>query len=203
MQWSGYNSYFQWLEQCYIIRSSTIECHSFRSCKSVKLKKPTSGPRSLDLNLDTKSCVVTGATARRTVLISSSVTGDTLTLALALFEEAAAFDVGFEEAGAGASSLMPDVLVSYAKKNHFNTDLEKSIHVHGKLRFGFLQMRSKQSLLTDSTFTFFEAVPPDVFASSPPDFLFCLDFDAGGVLRACPDEGVGLAGLLSTGSSFG
>jgi hypothetical protein len=64
-------------------------------------------------------------------------------------------------------------------------------------------MYSEQSLLTDSTFTFFEAVPPEVLASSPPAFLFCLDFDAGGVLRACPDEGVGLAGLLSTGSSFG
>jgi hypothetical protein len=83
--------------------------------------KPTSGPRSLDLNLDTKSCVVTGATARRTVLISSSVTGDTL--ALALFEEAVAFDVGFEEDG--ASTLIPGVLVSYAKNNHFNTSKDE------------------------------------------------------------------------------
>jgi hypothetical protein len=63
---------------------------------------------------------VTGATARRTVLISSSVTGDTL--ALAVFEEAVAFDVGFEEDG--VSSLMPDGLVSYTKNNHFNTNLK-------------------------------------------------------------------------------
>lgn len=75
---------------------------------TVILKNPTSGPRSLDLNLDTKSCVVTGATARRTVLISSSVTGDTL----ALFDEAEAFGVGFDEDG--ASSLILDVFVSCA-----------------------------------------------------------------------------------------
>lgn len=71
-------------------------------------KRPTSGPRSLDLNLDTRSCVVTGATARRTLLISSSVTGDTF---VPLFDEAEVFDVGFAEAG--VSSLMPDAFVSY------------------------------------------------------------------------------------------
>lgn len=83
---------------------------------TVMLKKPTSGPRSLDLNLDTKSCVVTGATARRTVLISSSVTGDIL----ALRDEAEAFGVGFEEDG--ASSLMLDVFVSYAKNKTRHLD---------------------------------------------------------------------------------
>jgi hypothetical protein len=65
---------------------------------------------------------VNGATARRTVL-----TGDTL--ALGLFEEAVAFDVGFEEDG--VSSLMPDALVSYSKNNHFNNNLKNSVHVHG------------------------------------------------------------------------
>jgi hypothetical protein len=49
------------------------------------------------------------------------VTGDTL--ALALFEEAVAFDVGFEEDG--ASTLIPGVLVSYAKNNHFNTSKDE------------------------------------------------------------------------------
>jgi hypothetical protein len=76
-----------------------------------ELKKATSGPRSLDLNLDTKSCVVTGATARRTLLISSSVTGDTFA---PLFDEAEAFDVGLAEDG--ASSLTTDAFVSYTKK---------------------------------------------------------------------------------------
>lgn len=73
-------------------------------------KRPTSGPRSLDLNLDTKSCVVTGATARRIFLISSSVTGDTF---VPLFDGAEAFGVDFAEDD--ASSLMPDAFVSYSK----------------------------------------------------------------------------------------
>lgn len=77
-------------------------------------KRPTSGPLSLDLNLDTKSCVVTGATARRTLLISSSVTGDTF---VPLFDDAEVFDVGFAENG--GSSLMPDALVSYSKWNYY------------------------------------------------------------------------------------
>ena len=61
--------------------------------------------------------MVTGATARRTVLISSSVTGDTL----ALLDEAEAFGVGFEEDG--VSSLILDVFVSYAnnKTHHLDT----------------------------------------------------------------------------------
>jgi hypothetical protein len=49
-------------------------------------------------------------------------------LALELFEEALAFD-GFVEDG--VSSLVHDASVSYAKNNHFNTNLKKIIHVHG------------------------------------------------------------------------
>ena len=75
---------------------------------------PTSGPRSLDLNLDTRSCVVTGATARRTLLISSSVTGITF---VPLFDEAEDFDVGF--AKEGASSLIFDAFVSYTKRYYY------------------------------------------------------------------------------------
>jgi hypothetical protein len=43
------------------------------------------------------------------------------------FQEAVAFD-GFEEDG--VSSFVHDASVSYAKNNHFNTNLKKSIHVH-------------------------------------------------------------------------
>ena len=82
--------------------------------KRMVSKWPTSEPRSLDLNLDTKSCVVTGATARRTLLISSSVTGD---MFVPLFDEAEIFDAGFAEDD--ASSLRPDAFVSYTARNYY------------------------------------------------------------------------------------
>lgn len=82
--------------------------------KKMVSKRPTSEPRSLDLNLDTKSCVVTGATARRTLLISSSVTGDTF---VPLFDEAEIRNAGFAEDD--ASSLRPDAFVSYTARNYY------------------------------------------------------------------------------------
>jgi hypothetical protein len=57
---------------------------------------------------------VTGATARRTLLISSSVTGDTL---VPLFDAAEVFDAGF--AKDDASSLRPDAFASYTKRDYY------------------------------------------------------------------------------------
>lgn len=56
---------------------------------------------------------MTGATARRTLLISSSVTGE---MFAPLFDEAEAFDVGFTEDS--TSSLTIDAFVSYTMKNY-------------------------------------------------------------------------------------
>lgn len=91
-----------------------VKSHNSQVKKRMVSTMPTSGPRSLDLNLDTKSCVVTGATARRTLLISSSVTGDTF---VPLFDEADIFGAGFAEDD--ASSLRPDAFVSYTKSNNY------------------------------------------------------------------------------------
>lgn len=59
-----------------------------------------------------------------------------------------------------------------------------------------------KKLHTGSIFIFLEVAPLEVFASPPPDFLFWVDLDVGVALWVCTD-GVGLAGLLSTGSLLG
>lgn len=72
-------------------------------------KQQTSWDFSLALNLATKSCVVTGATERRTVLISSSVTGATEDVGPVLLDvepDPFAGALGLEEEG--GSSLTPD-----------------------------------------------------------------------------------------------
>lgn len=156
----------------------------------------------------TKSCVVTGAVAKRTDLISSSVTGPP-----------DADDAGFEAEDAAAFKDAPDLgpgegssltdgfdscvkvcsyrfILKYMKVHVIIHAVETSEHMSTNIRFSY-------KIMTKGHYTtFFADALLVVFASSLPDFFFDFDLEVDGVPRAVP-AGVVFDGLLSVGSSFG
>ena len=175
----------------YLVLTSSGQNYIYLYCNS------TSWVIRRALNLNTRSWHVVGSIARSTALTSSSVMGED-----SLLSERDDFDIGSKEDC--FSSLTTNVLVSYIPRNRAILKQRTWCNLwlyDCNSNFTCVVWRTKK-LHTGSIFIFLEVAPLEVFASPPPDFLFWVDLDEDVVLWACAD-GVGLSGLLSTGSLLG
>lgn len=97
----------------------------FRSKLITKQIGFTSGVLILALNLGTKSCDLTGAVARSTLMISSSVIAD---VSVSLPAEADAFETGSTEEG--GSSLTPNVFASCTTSGTIEKEFDVMLELH-------------------------------------------------------------------------